>query len=290
MKIGWLIRNAFFHTQRLQEQYDMLVQAFALHDIELQVRTNAELCDVLGQTMADKPDFVLSWDKDICLLRRLEDAGIRVFNSSQATLFADDKAYMYTAFARYGVPMPRTVLAPMTYSNIGYPQDDAFLCRAEQEFGYPMVVKHACSSYGMGVYLVHDRQELTERLQSASGNVLMQQFVSAASGRDTRVYVVGDTCVCAVARYNPDDFRSNILAGGTMTPAQATPAMQAAAIAACRAVGADFGGVDLLTDESGQVLVCEINTSAHFGTIYHTTGINVADAIASYIVEQIYGM
>lgn len=52
-----------------------------------------------------------------------------------------------------------TVVAPMTYENIGYTSFD-FLDRVISEFGFPLVVKECFGSFGMQVYMVHDREEL----------------------------------------------------------------------------------------------------------------------------------
>lgn len=54
------------------------------------------------------------------------------------------------------------------------------------------------------------------------------------------------------------------------------------AIAATKAVGVDFAGVDLLFGKDGPIL-CEINASPHFKTTYQATGINLASEILSYI-------
>lgn len=56
----------------------------------------------------------------------------------------------------------------------------------------------------------------------------------------------------------------------------------ALALAACRALGLDFGGVDLLEAEDGPV-VCEVNSNAHFAGLLSATGVNPADHIMQYI-------
>ena len=67
-----------------------------------------------------------------------------------------------------------------------------------------------------------------------------------------------------------------------------TPSVEECEIAvkACRALGLDFAGVDLLFGKDGPLL-CEVNSNAHIKNILDCTGINVADFIFEYIKEQI---
>ena len=46
----------------------------------------------------------------------------QVFNSADAILACDDKALTWLRLRRAGIPMPRTLLAPKTFSTVGYPQ------------------------------------------------------------------------------------------------------------------------------------------------------------------------
>ena len=47
--------------------------------------------------------------------------------------------------------MPETVLAPMTFPAVGYPDLD-FVERAAEKLGLPMVIKEGCGSFGEQVY------------------------------------------------------------------------------------------------------------------------------------------
>jgi glutathione synthase/RimK-type ligase-like ATP-grasp enzyme len=58
------------------------------------------------------------------------------------------------------------------------------------------------------------------------------------------------------------------------------------AIRACKALGLDFGGVDLLFGENDTPLLCEVNSNAHIKNILTCTGINVAEHILAYIREK----
>ncbi len=287
MKKACLIYNKFFKTPKLQEQYDMFVKAFASRGVELELRDNASFSFDLSQpTHTTEYDFGIMWDKDIPLATCLEKSGLRLFNSAKAVELCDDKALMHIAMHDMRVACPKTIIAPMTFTNIGFNNMD-FVKRAGDVLGYPMIIKQARSSYGMGVYLAQDLFQAQNIVGSIKDRVIMQSYVSSSFGKDVRVFVVGGNAICAVQRENEMDFRSNVEQGGRMHSIDMTEQMATLACQAAQSVGADYVGVDLLFGENG-MLVCELNTSAHFGTLYRVSGINMAEEIADYVCHQIY--
>ena len=59
------------------------------------------------------------------------------------------------------------------------------------------------------------------------------------------------------------------------------------ALKACKKLGLDFAGVDIIWKENGEPLLCEINSNAHFKNIFDCTGVDASDAIIDYILEKI---
>ena len=88
-------------------------------------------------------------------------------------------------------------------------------------------------------------------------------------------------------RQNPNDFRSNISGGGTAEPYQPTPAQKRAAIAACKALGLEFAGVDVLFGRDGEPLICEVNSNPHFKSTFDCTGLDMSAAILRRIKERL---
>ncbi|MBQ8352661.1 MAG: RimK family alpha-L-glutamate ligase [Clostridia bacterium] len=282
---GWLVVNGFLQSNKFDELYAFLCRAAVSLGIELEKKTSTELFDRVD-ALVDKPDFVLFWDKDYALAKRLENAGLRLFNSAEGVRLADDKTL--TALALSGkVKTPKTMLAPMTFDGVGY-TDLSFLARAEKELGYPMVVKEACGSFGRQVYLVHSKEEL-QKLVSGLGYkpFLLQEYIAYSSGRDLRVNVVGGRVLCGMLRENDSDFRSNITGGGKAHAYTPTVEQADAAVAACRALGLDFAGVDVLFGEGGEPLVCEVNSNPHFRSTYDCTGVDMSVEILRYIHETL---
>jgi RimK family alpha-L-glutamate ligase len=277
--VGTLIINHGLNGEKYMEQTALYEEAAARLGISLQVCTNA-------QRPASYGEFVLFLDKDVILARTLELAGLSVFNSASAIALCDDKARTYLALAEQEIPMPKTLVLPMTFFQTDW-RDNPFLPYAEEELGYPMVVKEACGSFGWQVFLVSSRDELVECINRISPKrTLLQSFVASSKGRDVRINVVGGKAVASMYRYSETDFRANISSGGSMKPYTPTPEQEALAIRACKALGLDFGGVDLLFGENDAPLLCEVNSNAHIKNILTCTGINVAEHILAYIREK----
>ncbi len=280
MQVGLLVVNAFLRTNKFDEIYDFLSSAAQGEGMQLDVMTNAEVvCALEGDFDPGRYAFVLFWDKDILLAKRLEQLGMRLFNSARSIALCDDKSLTWLALQKEGIPMPHTVPAPKTFPAIGYPTLD-FAREIGQKLGYPLVVKECCGSFGQQVYLCRDESELESRMQALAGvPLLFQQAIEESLGRDVRINVVGGQVVASILRHSMSgDFRSNLTLGGAMEPYTPTQAEAALAIRATELLGLDFAGVDILFGKDGPLL-CEVNSNAHFKTTLACTGITMAAAI-----------
>ena len=285
---GFLIVNGFLQTEKFQRLYALLKSAAHQQGIELEIRTGDTLFNDIqsDKGQQDLPDFALFWDKDIYLAKRLEALGIPLFNSAKTVEICDNKLLTALALIEQGIATPRTVFAPKTFEGVGYTNVN-FLNNAERLLGYPMVMKEACGSFGAQVYLAQNRTQALKILQKIGHKeFLMQEFIAESRGKDIRVNVVGGEVVCAILRENPNDFRSNISGGGRASAYEPTEREKSVAIAACRAVGADFAGVDILFGKDGP-LVCEVNSNPHFASTLDCTGVDLSENILRYIKEKI---
>ena len=282
----WVVYNGFLNTAKFSEHIAWLIRTAQKRGVPLKPVANSEIPLLPGDVWKDFPEKVLFWDKDVRLASYLEDAGCLVMNSSHAIAVCDDKSLTHLALARAGLPQPRTMIAPMTYDNIGY-TDLSFLREAEELFGFPMVVKECFGSFGFQVYLAHDHEELlTIAAKIGAKPFLLQEFISVNSGRDVRIQVVGGEVVAAMERYSVNgDFRANLTNGGKMKPYEPSAEDCALAVSAAKACGAAFAGVDLLFGPDG-MLVCEVNSNAHFKNICDCTGVDVAESIIDCFLQS----
>jgi RimK family alpha-L-glutamate ligase len=304
---GWLVVNEFLHSNKFNEIHNWLLKAAEKQGIQMLLKTNAELLVDLSAKCVDSfhksllgdeekqnlkdgqdADFILFWDKDVRLAYYLEQLGYPVFNSSKAIGICDDKSLTHLTLMNSGLIMPRTIVSPMTFANIGY-TNYAFLEEVAKRIQFPMVVKECFGSFGQQVYLVHHMVELKEKLlQIGAKPVLFQEFIASSFGRDIRLQVVGDKVVASMYRYSENgDFRANLSIGGKMKAYTPTREQCDIALRCCKMIGLDFAGVDLLFGENEEPVVCEINSNAHFKNIYDCTGVNAADEIISHIVNRV---
>ena len=285
---GILIVNGFIQSPKFSDIYALLENAARPLGIRLRTIRGSSLPHERNSLKSLEADFVLFWDKDVLLARLLEDLGIPVFNASGAIEDCDNKARTCLKLEQAGLPIPKTVFAPLTYENIGYTNTE-FLQDAADLLGFPMVIKELYGSFGHQVYLAGDLEEARSIVRTiGAAPFLMQQFIASSFGRDVRVNVVGDQAIVGMLRQNEHgDFRSNITNGGTPRPWDLSDSQAELAVAACRILNLDHAGVDLLFGPDGTPLVCEVNSNPHFRSTLDSTGIDLAPRILRHILDKV---
>ena len=286
---GLLVVNSFIKLNKFLDIYDMLKNSAKELDICLQIKTSAELTLEMenGEFFSkEKPDFILFWDKDIYLAKRLENYGVRLFNNANAVEVCDNKNLTFLALENK-VKMPKTILSPKTFEGVNY-NNLEFVKKAVEKLGLPLIIKETFGSFGKQVYLANTLSEAEEIVKSLGyKDFLMQQFVSSSVGKDVRVNVVGNKVVSAIYRENKNDFRSNITNGGTGENYTPTKEQIDLALKACKIIGLDFAGVDILFGENKEPVLCEINSNPHFKSTLEITNKDMSKEIMLYIKEQI---
>lgn len=269
---GYLVVNHYLLGEKFDILHNHLVSSASKFGINLEIKTNLEL-----QFLSQMPDFVLFWDKDVNLAKMLEKKGVRVFNSARSIELCDDKAKTYVELLNV-VPQPNTLIAPKAFFDVDYSE---FVDKAINSLGLPLVFKECFGSFGEQVHLCATKEDVVSHISNKP--FLLQELVKNSVGEDVRIEVIDGECVCAMKRENKNDFRSNITNGGTATPYAPTPAEKDLAIKACKALGLDFGGIDILKGN----LVCEVNSNAHIINLMNATGIDLADKIFESILKKL---
>lgn len=299
---GFLIYNGFWNPTGPPGVIRRLQQAGERAGLPLTPLPNtAFTADFAGGTIVvrrvDEPareplkaaDFALFWDKDVRLARAMEAAGMRLYNPADGVAVCDDKAATHLALARHGLPMPRTVVAPMTYLHMDAGPSEAFYRAAEEQLGYPLVLKECFGSLGGQVYLVQDGGQLRRLADTLAARPFILQEYIPPGGEDFRLYMVGDRVVAAMRRVNPADFRANIGSGGHGQAYVPTQEETALAQEACRILEVPIAGVDILHTPEGKPLLCEVNSSAQLAGITACTGVDVAGEIVSFVRQSEQG-
>ena len=315
MKQGWLIVNEYLDTEKFLEIRKLFLSGAEKKNVKLTVYTNADFAvDLSGAVVKSRafdegePEFIIFYDKDITLAAALEKMGYRLYNSADAIDVCDSKVKTAEKIAEYNlnckddeakILMPKTYKVPFTYENIGIKDSYSFdfldyvekdLCEAgkgELSGAYPMVIKESNSSFGMGVHLAGSREEAVKLIcEYGNKECIIQEYLSYSSGRDYRLQMVSDKCVCAMMRSNENDFRANITNGGKMSEYKPTDEDLSLARNVMKCLKLDFAGIDIMHDKSGRTVFLEANSNAHFKNIYDLTGINAAEKMIEYIVAK----
>lgn len=286
MTTCWVIYNGSLVSDKFADQARLTADAAERAGVSARMMKNYEaMMDLSAEP--DLPDFAVLLDKDILLGYFLKSRGVPVYNDPSIIDLCDNKAKQYIELASHGLPMPRTIVAPKVYPNFSI-LESGYFERVIDTLKLPMIIKEGHGSFGMKVYLIETEEQFYEKVESLRAiDFVFQEFIASSRGRDIRVNIVGGEIVAAMYRHSETDFRANITNGGKASPIELTDAQRTLALKAAEAVGTVFAGVDLLFDEHEQPLVCEVNAAAHIRNILNVTGINVADAMIKFILEDL---
>ena len=274
-----------YKIERFEEEFSKLGISL---DVLKNDGTLAEIKDNNIKVNIPNCDFVIYLDKDIYLARLLEKSGKRLFNKADFIKMCDDKMLTFVVCADKGIKMPDTFAGPLVYTSMEQPHLE-FLDKVIKELGFPMVVKKVYGSLGEGVFLVQDKEELialyTELCHSP---ILFQRYESNSIGKSIRVIVINGKVFGAFIRKNSGDFRSNFGTSAGSEKLENPEKYISFAQEIAEKLDIEYAGIDLLDDENGEPVMCEINSNAFFEEFEKTTGLNVAKAIAEMIKEKIY--
>jgi len=227
--------------------------------------------EVLGQVDAVIPRIRPSVTFFGCAVtRQFESMGVEALNGSQAIATSRDKLFASQEFVRCGLNTPITGFADS-------PLDTVDLIRMVG--GAPLIVKLLEGAQGRGVVLAETdkaAESVINALQSLDANLLVQEFIKEAGGTDLRCFVVGGKVVAAIERTAaPGEYRANLHQGGTARTVQLEPEEKRLAVKACKALGLDVAGVDILRSHRGPLLL-EVNSSPGLEGIEGATGLDIA--------------
>ncbi|MBU1004042.1 MAG: 30S ribosomal protein S6--L-glutamate ligase [Proteobacteria bacterium] len=214
------------------------------------------------------------------VVRQFEMMGVYCVNESVAITRSRDKLRSLQLLARKGIGLPVTGFANSTK----FTED-----LIDMVGGAPLVVKILEGTQGIGVVLAENRQaaqSVIEAFQGLKVNILVQEYIKEANGRDIRCFVVGGKIIATMERRAaPGEFRSNLHRGGTASIIKITPEERSTAVRASKIMGLNVCGVDILRSNHGPV-VMEVNSSPGLEGIEKATGLDIASKIVSFIEKN----
>jgi tetrahydromethanopterin:alpha-L-glutamate ligase len=216
------------------------------------------------------------------VLHSLREMGVRVINDARAIEHCVDKSMTSFLLHRHGIPTPETW-------SLESLQEAKKIVRAEARPGRPLVLKPLFGSQGRGLRLIERARDLPA-IDEVQGVFYLQRYVTGptAGWRDWRVFVIGGRAVAAMIRHGVQ-WRTNAAQGARCQGVAATGEIAELAVGAVQAVGADYAGVDIIQDRTGRYLVLEVNSMPAWRALQTATGMNIADALASYVTPKVQG-
>ena len=288
---GIILTNAYVNTGDIAFQPNRLKEEFEKLGVSIDVKPNdffpAIIDDGEIKTTLSCYDFCIFLDKDKYALKAIEKSGLPIYNAYEPITVCDDKMLTFLHLAGHGIPMPKTLPAPLCFDEKAVIKQE-FIDQIINSLGLPVIVKECFGSLGKGVHLAKSRDELYEICSNIKGKPhLFQQFISESYGKDVRVIVIGGKVVGSILRVSNGDFRSNISSGGHGEPFELTQDMKDLAVKIADILNLKYCGMDFLLGDNGKVFVCEVNSNAFFKGFESVTKINVAKKYAEFILEDL---
>ncbi|MCG9792375.1 30S ribosomal protein S6--L-glutamate ligase [Flavobacterium algicola] len=214
------------------------------------------------------------------LTRQFEALNVYCLNSSMAITQSRDKLYSLQLLLHSGIGIPTTGFA-------NSPLDTNDLIKMVG--GPPLIVKLLEGTQGKGVVLAETKkaaESVINAFKSLNANILVQEFIKEANGKDLRLFVIDGKVVATIQREAmPGEFRANIHLGGTASVIKATTEEKRIAIKAAKAMDLKVAGVDIIRSAKGPLLL-EVNSSPGLEGIEGATNKDIAGEMIKAIEKN----
>ena len=216
--------------------------------------------------------------RGVRLAEQLRLYGVKTINSRFTHMICDDKWLNYSAMFRAGLRQPRTAI--LTHEeNLDIPI---------KEIGgkYPMILKTAQGTQGVGVIYIDSKQTLLSTMQlikkiDEDCAMLIQEFIKTPY--DVRVMVLNGEVVGQLKRpVISGDFRSNISQGNEPQKIELTELEKSECLKAAKSVNGKWLGIDFIPSEDREnkpPYFIEINSSPGTGYIDELNDINISKLV-----------
>jgi len=214
------------------------------------------------------------------LTRQFEALKVYCLNSSTAITQSRDKLFSLQLLLNHGVEIPTT-----GFANSPLDTDDLI----KMVGGPPLIVKLLEGTQGKGVVIAETKkaaESVINAFKSLNANILVQEFIKEANGKDIRCFVIDGKVVAAIQREAlPGEFRANIHLGGTASIIKPTAEEKRIAIKAAKAMDLKVAGVDIIRSSKGPLLL-EVNSSPGLEGIENATNKDIAGEMIKAIEKN----
>ncbi len=290
LRIGLLASNPeLYSNKRIMEAGEMRGhEMFFLNIKECYMKLDATKPEIhyRGGKVLDNFDAVIPRIRPsitfygCALTRQFEALKVFCLNSSAAITQSRDKLYSLQLLLNHGIDIPTT-----GFANSPLDTDDLI----KMVGGSPLIVKLLEGTQGKGVVLAETKkaaESVINAFKSLNVNILVQEFIKEANGKDLRLFVVDGKVVATIQREAlPGEFRANIHLGGSASIIKPTMEEKRIAIKAAKAMDLKVAGVDIIRSSKGPLLL-EVNSSSGLEGIEGATHKDIAGEMIKAIEKN----
>ncbi|MCH9048502.1 MAG: RimK family alpha-L-glutamate ligase [Proteobacteria bacterium] len=203
-----------------------------------------------------------------------------MYNNPRGIERTVDKAMTSFLLKQAGLPTPETWVCE---SN----EKAEFIYRQECEQGKKLVIKPLFGSQGIGVHLLDSGTGLIHD-ENFAGVYYLQSFIDCGDkdSFDIRVFVINGKAIAAMTRRSKS-WITNRAQGAQCEPLKLDVELCQLSEAAVKAVGIDYGGVDLIPDTNGRLQVIEVNSIPAWWGLQKVTDFNIASSLINDMVNRL---
>ena len=290
LRIGLLASNPeLYSNKRIMEAGEMRGHEMHFLNIkECYMKLDAETPEIhyRGGKILNKFDAIIPRIRPsitfygCALTRQFEALKVFCLNSSNAITQSRDKLYSLQLLLNHGVAIPTT-----GFANSPLDTDDLI----KMVGGSPLIIKLLEGTQGKGVVLAETKkaaESVINAFKSLNANILVQEFIKEANGKDISCFVIDGKVVAAIQREAmPGEFRANIHLGGTASIIKVTAEEKRIAIKATKAMDLKVAGVDIIRSSKGPLLL-EVNSSPGLEGIEGATNKDIAGEMIKAIEKN----
>lgn len=213
------------------------------------------------------------------LTTQLEIMGYKLVNNPRSIFLTNNK-YLGTVLASKVMKTPKTYL-------IGKRLED--FNKLKEKLDFPFVIKPLLSIQGKGVAKIENEQQLKEYKNSLSRAKLIgyprlaQEFINY--DKLIRVVMIGDEIIDSAYDQPTNDWKCSVCINPKVKPYPLNDNLKETALKLKKITGQEISMLDIF-EKDGEYIFNEINNQCDLSLMHQATGINHAQKIAQYLINQ----
>lgn len=215
------------------------------------------------------------------VLRQFERMGVYTVNQASAITLSRDKLRALQHLAKHQIPLP------ITGSADAPPETEKLV---ELVGGAPLVVRLLGVTQGKDTIFAETHLaaiSVVNAFKQLKTNILVQEYIKEAEGRDIRCLVVGNKVVVSVIRMaRPVGTGARNINHTEAQIIKITPEEKKLVLATAKAMKLNFACIDIIRSKRGP-LVLEVDPVPNVEWMEHITGVDVITPLIHFIEENV---